>query len=373
MTRLRAYALAALLAPIASHAPAQVAGDVVTATGHYEDTFFGAGETVRVTARIDDDAFLAGRDVFVDGQIADDVIAAGENVQIGGTLGDDAILAGRSVALSAEIGGDAIVAGETVVIRPEARVGGDARLTGATVNVAGQIAGSMQIAAREAILSGNVAGDVEFWGERLEIAPGARIGGALRHQGPTPPIVADDAVVTGGIATQIDEDVGGGWPGQVAAWVGYLGLLAFGAVLAAALPGFSARAATTGRERFGFSLLIGLAMLVGLPILAVLCLVTVIGAPLGIVLFLLYFALLPVGYVAAGFALGDAGARRLSFDLDSTGRRVLVYAAALAVLLLLAALPFVGWLVSLAALLIGLGAATIAFVRLLRGAPPARA
>jgi hypothetical protein len=145
--------------------------------------------------------------------------------------------------------------------------------------------------------------------------------------------------------------------GRGVAWVWTLGLVVLAAVLVALLPALTARVAMTARKRAGWSALAGFIALVCIPVAAVILMITLIGLPLGLILLFAYFALLPVGYVSAAVALGDGVLERAKPAASAAiGWRVGAAALAVLVFALLARVPYLGALVALAALLIGLGA-----------------
>jgi hypothetical protein len=93
----------------------------------------------------------------------------------------------------------------------------------------------------------------------------------------------------------------------------------------------------------------GAVALVATPVLALVATMTLIGAPVGITTFLLWLiALYAAGIVTAGLI----GRLMLS---NETGNQALPLLAGLAVLLVLTSLPFVGGLIRLVVLILGLG------------------
>jgi hypothetical protein len=136
-----------------------------------------------------------------------------------------------------------------------------------------------------------------------------------------------------------------------------LGLMVTAAVLVAALPGFFGRVADAARARFGWSLLAGFVALAAIPAAALVLLVTVVGIPLAGLTVLLYLALLLVGYVAAGIALGDAALKRwLAGRAAHKGWRALGAALGVLAVSLAALIPWLGALIAFLALLAGMGA-----------------
>jgi len=213
------------------------------------------------------------------------------------------------------------------------------------------------------LIDGPIAGDVIVNAGRIELGPHARIAGRLRY-GSRYEVDRDQAAeVTGGIERM---EMRAGWPqfdeahrhsSHISGWLFTLGLLLLAAVLVAVLPGLTAAVGDRLRARPWFSLLIGFVALVCIPAAAVVLLITVIGIPLALLAIAGYFVLLLLGYVVCGVALGHWLLARLR--AAAAGSSIWrIGAAVLGVLIvaLLARIPFVGGLVVLAALLLGLGA-----------------
>jgi hypothetical protein len=86
-------------------------------------------------------------------------------------------------------------------------------------------------------------------------------------------------------------------------------------------------------------------------------LITIIGIPLAAAVFALYPPLLLLGYLTTILFVGDRGANLARREGEAgLGRRVLALALTLVAFAFIAALPWVGPLVTLLALLIGVGA-----------------
>lgn len=87
-----------------------------------------------------------------------------------------------------------------------------------------------------------------------------------------------------------------------------------------------------------------------------------IGVPLALLALLLYFVLLPMGYVSSAIGLGQLGLARWRSDVAGhLGWRIGATSLALVLLALLGEVPWLGGLVALVALLIGLGAIVLQF------------
>jgi hypothetical protein len=118
-----------------------------------------------------------------------------------------------------------------------------------------------------------------------------------------------------------------------------------------------------------YSILGAVAIWIGLPLVAVLAFLTVVGIPFGLALLFLALPLLwLLGYLVAGTRLGRA-------LLELAGRRPLsgqpYVAATLGVIVLqiIVLLPFVGWAIGALAGIWGSGALAVTALRAWRGTP----
>ena len=243
----------------------------------------------------------------------------------------------------------------------------------------GEVKGSVTVGGGRVTIDGPVGGDVESAAGSLTLGPGARIAGKLRLRSGSE-LERDPAAQVGALeqlgpagerraegaegARPRGEPPHPGWSGP--GWLWTVGMMLLAVGLAAAMPVLAQRVATTWRVRFGWSLLWGFVVIVCVPVAALIVAVTVIGIPLALLGFLLYAAALPVAYAASGLALGQWALQR-SRGADAQSRAWRLAAAALGVfaIALLGSLPFIGGLVTLLAVCVGLGA----MVQLVRRPP----
>ena len=111
------------------------------------------------------------------------------------------------------------------------------------------------------------------------------------------------------------------------------------------------------RERLGATVAWGVAIAIGVPLLAVLALVTLVGIPFGVALLLAAIPVLVVAYVTSAWIVG----RRVLRNRSTSPWVALL--AGWGILRVLALIPVAGALVGLAATVVGLGALAVALWR----------
>jgi len=322
------------------------------------DTFV-AGASPRVAQPVKGDLIAAGGELRIVAPVTGDLLAAGGTLRIEGTTGQNLYAAGGQVALDGSIARNARVAGGSVSFGPQARIAGNASLAGGRIEVLGGIGGYLQVAGGHVLIDGRVDGDVDAAAGELELGPRARIGGKLRYRGGEPLKQDAAAQVQGGVE-RLEVPLHrkeGRAPRRAVHGFWTLGLMAMAAVLVAALPGVFASVAEAARTRFGWSLLAGFIAFATIPVGVLVLCATVIGIPLALLALLGYFALLLLGYVAAGIALGDAALKRwLAARAAHKGWRALFAALGVLAIGILALIPWLGGLIAFLALLAGMGA-----------------
>lgn len=296
-----------------------------------------------------------GTIVVEEGETVDSVNAVAGNVVIYGTVENGVSVAAGNVRIAdgGTVGGDVQAFGGNVEIA--GTVDGDVTAGGGNVIVAesGSIAGNLEAGAGTIQLNGQIDGDVEVGADRITIGDNAEIGGDLTYSGT---LEGNEGAVAGTITE--DEGVGPDFAptlGPLASWVfalyGLVLNLILGAILLALFPRFSRGVAdrvATSPVRAG---LVGLAILIVVPILLIAIAITVVGIPIT-VLGLFAFALVSwIGIVYGWFALA-------AWVLSAAGVDSLWLALVVGLVVgtLLSQLPYVGGLLTLLVLLLGLGA-----------------
>ena len=334
--------LAALPGVVAAQAAdsTRAGGTVTVDEGETVDgNFVATGGTVVVAGRVTGDAEVTAGTVIV--------------TRTGVVEGDLRAFAG-SVILEGDVGGDASIAAGSLLVREGAIV-----------------AGALEAAAGDVRVNGRVDGDARFAGETVTLGPSAVVGGGVEYDAET--FTADPDARVAGTVTRTDDvafasDFGapgfvGGFDvpsgaaiprGFFAAW-GLVVNLLVGAAAVALLPRFTAEVTDAGLENTLKSGGVGLLAVIAVPVLLVVLLVTIVGIPLSLVGALAFALVLWLTAVYGSLILGTW--------LLSLVDRESVWGALVLGLVAFTALefvPFVGELLQLVLVLVGLGAFVLA-------------
>jgi hypothetical protein len=203
-------------------------------------------------------------------------------------------------------------------------------------------------------ISGSVAEEVVAFNGTITVRSGATVGGDLVTR--SEPVIEEGATVEG---------VTRGDPGRLFRdpfpFIGRLeaglavsvSVLLLGLILLAVAPRAADAVGAAWRTGTGPSIGWGLLLLVGLPIVAILAFITILGIPFGVGLALALFLIYALGYTAGAWVLGRA-------LLKPPASRFLAFLAGLVVLRVVALVPIVAGIVGTIATVIGLGAITVA-------------
>ncbi len=237
---------------------------------------------------------------------------------------------------------------------PRGQQVGDLVVFHGSSTVAGTVNGSLTAFDAPVTISGRVDGDVTVFNGRVELQRGANVTGDVVSQ--QAPVVASGATI-GGTTTRLQTRTnwnGFGWVGRFGWWLAVsVSTLVIGLVLVWLLGRGADRVLEAGRTRVGPAIGLGLLVFFGLPILAGLALVTVVGIPLGLVVLAALLLIYALGYSASAWVLGRSILRR-------PGAWVVAFLAGWAILRVVALIPILGGLVWFAAVVFGLGALAVA-------------
>jgi hypothetical protein len=286
-----------------------------------------------------------------------------------------ALAIGAQVALAAEPlphTGRVLISAQGDVIIPEGDHADAVVVVNGHADIRGEV-NTVVVIDGTASLVGARAESVIAIGSRVEVGPGTVVSDQVMRLDSTVHQTGD-AEITGGITDLAGSLLAAGAvlaPALFLLWLGFGLATIVWALLAAGLAGRQLREA----ERILAAepvqaFLIGLLAVIGLPILAILLMITVIGAPLGVGLLIAAMPLLAfTGYLVAATWVGGWIFRQTAVRTISSSERPFMPVLAGVLLLTLIGLVPVLSVVAAVASLLGFGAVVRLAFRTLRGAP----
>lgn len=271
------------------------------------------------------------------------------------------------------LGGNDVIATGEVVNEPLTVLGGNV-----TVEEGARLTGDLFVLGGNVTANGEIERDVHLYGGNLTLGPSAVVRGDISRYGGNV-TQSPGARVEGQIATYEGVRLPFEWSPQVVRigqGIGYVFRTLLVTILAGVVvllwPNATGRVATAMWTTPGVVAAVGLVTVIGVPILLVLCAITLILLPVTLVGALLLAAAGLFGWIALGLETG----RRLSAGLDLGERSPVLFAVGGTLVFTLVVdaiglIPWVGWIAPTLASIIGIGAVVLTRFGTRAYAPPA--
>jgi cytoskeletal protein CcmA (bactofilin family) len=338
-------------------------GDTVT------DDLYAAGARVVVEGTIEGDLIaFAAEEVLISGEVTGSVLAVAPTVGVSGEVAGSVRFTANRLTVSGTIGEDLVGTAVRVGLSPESVVDGDVLVWAFSLTAAGTIGSDLEGTQRSLDLEGTVGGDVDVSVNRLVITGPLEVAGDFGYRSAADAEGMDQASVEGVVAhkTPLPPNIRIRALGLLTRFLVILGLTCAALLVAWGWPGRTAFAGDRARasvwKALGRGALVilsplivaGIAALIAglvpasasLPLLAIF--VPLILALTGIVLLLSLVAGVPA-ILALGRALPGERGLYGSIVMGSIVAGILWM------------IPWIGWLVPLVVLPIGLGAWMLSF------------
>jgi len=355
-----------LLIPAATSAMVLKAGQTYALPKNetLNENLYAAGGTITFLGKSAKDVWLAGGTILVSGDVIQDLTISGGNIDISNKVGDDLRAAGGNVTINSEIGGELILLGGQLIVSNSAKIAGDATIVGGNILAAGSFGRNLAINGGTIEIAGNVSGNVKVRSsQKLVISSSAVINGNLDYSSPKQAEIQSGAKIQG--KTTFTEISKKAYPTEskhgLLAILGIFWLISFFTVLLTALVAWALlrrpieTAIKYGAENFWPATLRGLAIAIILPIIAIIALVTIVGAMLGGLAILVYVLFAVLASVLASMMLGTFIWRLIlkKKDFVADWRSIIVGVVAMRVIQLI---PVIGWIFSAIFFLASFGA-----------------
>jgi hypothetical protein len=334
-------------------------GELITVAPNetVDDTLFAAGNTVRVEGVVNGDLLAFGRTVEVDGTIKGDLVSFAKRTVVSGTVEGRIYTFSQALDLDGRLDHSLYGFAQSLRVNDRSHVGEGIVAAGGEVSLEGDVKRSVDIlASGSADVSGSIGHDLTMAGAGLTLTKTARVGGNLsaRVRQLKDVHIDDGATIAGKRDVQVNvrksrfarprfyfhQVV---WL-AAAMLVGWLGLVLF--------PGFFQ--ATTQSVGSGWSnLALGIGVLAGIPVMIIAAGVTLVGLPIALMLFAVFLAALYLAKLWVGAFLGRILLRSSG---PTQGDWMLGLLVGLLILTVVGFVPYLGGLVRLGVVCLGLGA-----------------
>ena len=334
-------------------------GDFVTvpASETVDDTLLATANTVRMEGVINGDLLAFGGTVEVRGTVKGDLVSFAKRTVVSGRVEGSVYNFSRSLDLDGQLGHSIYGFAQSLRVDDRGHVGDGIVAAAGEVSLEGEVKrGVDMLLSGNADVSGSIGRELTIAGGSLTLTNTARVGGNLSarvHQLKDVRI-ADGATIAGKRDIQLQvrksQFTRPRFYLHQAVWfaaamlVGWLGLVLF--------PGFF-RATTQAVGSGWFSLGLGVGVLAGVPVAMAVAAITLVGIPISLMLLAVYLAAIYLAKVWVGAFLGRI---LLKHSGATKGDWLLGLLVGLLILTIVGFIPYLGGLVRLGVVCLGLGA-----------------
>jgi cytoskeletal protein CcmA (bactofilin family) len=293
----------------------------------------------------------------INGEVDGDVFVGTQSLNIGGRITDSVRVFAHQTDISGEIEGDLIIMGGTLTVHKDAHIAGDVIAYTGVAKINGTVDGAVRITGGEIDIGGSLGKNVRVEADALTLGPEARILGDLTHT--SREFEQEEGAQVAGEIIHKEKPkkekkrgisafsiVWWCWGTLSAMLVGLLSVALFRRMVPAVTR-------TIGSETM-MGTLVGFGAFLVVPAASILAL---LFPPLGLSGLAIFFVALYVAKMPVAVWLGG---RVLSPTGSATPSPYLAIVLGVLILRLLFLIPYLGWLVWLVAVWLGLGATILA-------------
>jgi hypothetical protein len=328
----------------------------VPATETVNDTLLAVGKTVRVEGVINGDLLAFGQTVEVRGTVKGDLVSFAKRTVVSGSVEGHIFSCAQSLDLDGQLGHSVYGWAQSLRVGNRSHVGDGIVVGAGELILEGDVTRSVTVFSSNADVSGSIGRELTMAGGRLTLTDTARVGGNLtarvRHLQDVH--IADSAVIAGKRDIQMrvrkSQFTRPRFYFHQAVWfaaamlVGWLGLLLFPVFFQT-----TTQAVGSGWLNLG----VGVGILVGVPVAIVVIGITLVGLPISLMLLAVYLTGM---YLAKIWVAAYLGRIILKRPVPTKSDWVLGLLVGLLILTIVGLIPYLGGLVRLGVVSLGLGA-----------------
>jgi cytoskeletal protein CcmA (bactofilin family) len=325
---------------------------------------FITGQSVRIKGTVDGDVYAFAEEVDVSGQIMGDLICFAKSVHVSGKIDGNIRSMNNNLTITGSVGRSVTTFNELFTLDGNGEIGHSLTLFASSGSLDGKVDRDFVGFFAHATLSGFIGGSARMKGESLNINSGAQIDGKSTFEGDKPAIVSSDAKLA--FPLEFKQAV---HRSDASHGIGYYiwriifaaAYILFGLVLFSVMPKFANDVVDAG-ENIGASFGLGVLVLPGVFIAAVLACILIVGLFVGISTFLLWLLALMSAEIVVGTIIGRWIMGRTSELWPMVGRM----AVGVLLLTVLTHIPWLGGWARVAVVLWGMGAIALGLYRRLQ-------
>ena len=262
-------------------------------------------ERITMSGSVAGDMYAAGGTVTINGEIDEDLFIVSGVSNVHATVTDDVRVVAGEVTIGEYVGGDLFVIGGTLTVLSSAHIAGTVFFFGGDGVIDGTVEQSVVGYAERLRINGTVGKDVEVTSVAgLQLGANAAIAGSVRYKSMVELVRDPNSVVSGEVTKQATAEVSG--KDALRAALTPLFIILFTALsLYLFFRNHIQRVVLTIFTHPVRSVLVGTGVMLATPLVSMLLVVTVLGAILGVLVFISATILFMLGLVLAGTLVGS--------------------------------------------------------------------
>lgn len=313
---------------------------------------FRSDDIVNIKDPIDGTSFIAGNSVDIDTTVNGILFAAGNNVTTAGKS-DYAFIAGNIVKLQNESFKDGYAAGSSVELK-NVTVERDLYLCGQQVIFDGVVGRNMFAAGSTITINGRINGNLTVYGDNITIGDNAVITGTLKYDEESKVTISDNATIGSKTIEKTKKiDVSVSKPTIVSKiksnFFSLANILVIGLLMMLLFPKLFENIKEMDEKTILSNLGFGFLSLISIPIACIFAMITLVGMSAGIIILDLYIVFIYLSTVFTSYYLSNI---LLSKNINN---KYLLFLIGVLAFFILKLIPFIGTIISICSLFIGLG------------------
>ncbi|MFH1838413.1 MAG: polymer-forming cytoskeletal protein [Candidatus Kuenenbacteria bacterium] len=361
-----------------SHSPAQAIvqkieknnGNVyINSNEIIEDDLIVRGQIVEINGLIKGDLFVFGQTITINGNVEGDIIGLGQSIIINGNVNGNVRIFGQSIKFNNQIDKNVNVAGESIFFTEKSKIGKNLLIFGQNIEVNGKIDGNVYGTGEKIYLAGEISKNVNLNTASLVLQPKTIIKGDLNYVAPQKAKIESGAQISGKTFYKIPsfekkekKHTIGFFFWKLVSLFGFLitGLIFISLFHKQTLEIID-QIKKTPWKNLGF----GIIYFIITPIILLLLIAVLIGIPLAFIGMCLYFIILYLSQLFVGMTIGVIINKNLKEPKENVNQVIteqeqknnLIWLTILGMLILMILfnIPFIGWIIKLMVIWIGLG------------------
>ena len=316
------------------------------------DFYSTSGNNVKLEDTINGDSAIAGNIIDMIGNIDGIGFIAGETVNVKGSL-EYGFMAGNNITVDGVISKNIYAAGNIITFTKNASIGRDIFLAGNEVVLNGNLDRNISISATRVVLEDNLTinGNIKINASSIVVKNGANIKGELSYNEDINKDISNTANI-GKITTyKIEKNSSFNVKDLLQST---LNMIIVFLVITIIIPKSLEKSENIYNEsnKYAKNIGIGALFLICVPLISLLLILSNIGISLGIILGLIYGICIYLSYIVSGFILGNL---LLGKVMKLNTNKYLSGIIGIIIIKIVSIIPIFGVLVSILALLLGLG------------------